>query len=522
MESLYDKLIAYSESDFYGFHMPGHKRNGGLLTENLPFEMDITEIEGFDDLHHADGILKDAQVLAAQVYHADETHFLINGSTAGILSAILGCTQKCDQILVARNCHKSVYHAMYMNELKPIYLYPQYEPELELNGEVSVEDVRRKLAANPDTRAVVLVSPTYDGVVSDIAAIAEIVHTCGIPLIVDEAHGAHFGFHPYFPKNANEKGADIVIHSLHKTLPALTQTALLHVNGSLVNRRRIKQYLDMLQTSSPSYVLMASIDACVRMLADDCRREQIFDSYVEMLRETRAQLQDLKWLQMLETENFDPSKVVISTKRAMGTDPLEKAMGTDPLASHGDGPFGESHGDRPSGKMLYHELLEKYHLQMEMLTDSYVLAMTTVGDTEAGMQRLARALHEIDADLDVQMQRMQHKREDCEVICGDGNWKVDNARKIPPQPHAEVVYGIAEMMERKLAGVDTFAQKTFAESVGYISTEYAYIYPPGTPILVPGERVTKEAAELLETYRKLGFQIEGLGEKDKIEVWING
>ena len=197
MSTIYDKLKDYSDSDYYGFHMPGHKRNLDMLKSTVPYKIDITEIEGFDDLHHAEGILKEAQIRAARIYHADETHFLINGSTVGILSAIAGVTKKGDTILVARNCHKSVYHAIYMNELNPVYLYPEFNHCAQLNTEVSVDDVREALDKYPSIRAVVIVSPTYDGVVSDVEAIAEAVHEKGIPLIVDEAHGAHFGFHPY-------------------------------------------------------------------------------------------------------------------------------------------------------------------------------------------------------------------------------------------------------------------------------------------------------------------------------------
>ena len=266
MYNIFDKLKNYSDSDYYAFHMPGHKRNLDLMDETSPYRIDITEIDGFDDLHHAEGLLKEAQERAAKVYHASETHFLINGSTAGILSAILGTTEKGDSILVARNCHKSVYHAIYLNELDPVYIYPKFDTEQGLSTEIDAEDVQKALEEHPKIRAVMIVSPTYDGVVSDIEKIAEIVHEAGCLLIVDEAHGAHFGFDPYFPESANMYGADLVINSLHKTLPALTQTALLHVNGERVNRRKVKRYLDMLQTSSPSYILMASIDACIHLV----------------------------------------------------------------------------------------------------------------------------------------------------------------------------------------------------------------------------------------------------------------
>lgn len=251
------------------------------------------------------------------------------------MSAILGVTDRGDKILVARNCHKSVYNAMYMNELTPVYVYPEYKKDLQINGEVSCEDIEQELEECPDVKAVMIVSPTYDGVVSDVEKIAEAVHKRGIPLIVDEAHGAHFGFHSYFPGNSNEKGADIVIHSVHKTLPALTQTALIHLNGELIDRERVRNYLHILQSSSPSYVLMASIDQCMTLLEE--QRESLFASYVQGIEALRKELRKLKNLEILETEHYDRSKFVISVRKTEMT-----------------------------SKELAAKLLEIYHLQMEM------------------------------------------------------------------------------------------------------------------------------------------------------------
>lgn len=484
MSTIYDKLKDYSDSDYYGFHMPGHKRNLDMLKSTVPYKIDITEIEGFDDLHHAEGILKEAQIRAARIYHADETHFLINGSTVGILSAIAGVTKKGDTILVARNCHKSVYHAIYMNELNPVYLYPEFNHCAQLNTEVSVDDVREALDKYPSIRAVVIVSPTYDGVVSDVEAIAEAVHEKGIPLIVDEAHGAHFGFHPYFPQNANTRGADIVIHSLHKTLPALTQTALLHINGSLASRKGVREYLRMLQSSSPSYVLMSSIDSCIDMLEN--RRKELFDPYAKMLEKMRGRLRQLKRLELVETENFDRSKIVISVR----------------------------HADM-SSKRLYRILLNEYHLQMEMVAGTYILAMTSIGDTEDGMERLARALKEIDAQADERM-RSGNCLEETPTIIGAS------------LPRPEVVYN-SSVMENMLDEAAISAvpgskvrRLPWRDSVGYISTEYAYLYPPGSPLIVPGERVSQEAVDMLQWYHNLRFAIEGLKEDQYIEVWMHG
>lgn len=468
METLYSRLKAYSDTDYYGFHMPGHKRNQIRFGEGLPYGIDITEIEGFDDLHHADGIIKEAQQEAARLYGAEETKFLVNGSTAGILSAVLGCTKKGDQILVARNCHKSVYHAIFLNELEPVYLWPGFSRQFQLNTEISVSAVKAALTKHSRIKAVVIVSPTYDGVVSDIESIAEAVHERGIPLIVDEAHGAHFGFHPYFPENALKKGADVVIHSLHKTLPSLTQTALLHMRGEYIDKRRISSYLDMLQSSSPSYILMASIHECIRMLREE--KEQLFEPYVRNLDTLRKNLQNLKHLKLVQTEHYDRSKLVISVR----------------------------HTDM-SGRELYRELLEKYHLQMEMAAGSYVLAMTSPGDTKEGFARLEQALFELDAAAKL--------RE---------NVQEDDIAKLPENPV------ICTSTKAALCGAKETTYLPVEKSEGMISLEYAYLYPPGCPMIVPGERISRECIKRLAGYQKLGFKIEGLEKEGSIGVWNNG
>lgn len=478
MKSLYEKLINYGESDFYGFHMPGHKRNGKMMENGLPYQIDITEIEGFDDLHHARELLKEAQERAARVYHAEETCYLINGSTSGILSGVLGCTHKGGRVLAARNCHKSVYAGIYMNELDAEYIYPEYDEKTGLNGAIDAEEIRRILledrnghCGNTTISAVVLTSPTYDGVVSDIRRIADTVHEFGIPLIVDEAHGAHFGFHPYFPENANQQGADVVIHSLHKTLPSLTQTALIHLNGNLVNRERVRKYVHMLQTSSPSYVLMASMDECIRFLE---REKNAFALYQERLEKLRRELSGLKKLQLVETSAYDRSKIVISTR---GTVRNRKVY---------------------TGKMLYMELLEQYHLQMEMASKEYVLAMTSVCDTEEGFQRLKRALFEIDEKLMI----VEFKEQDNECMS---------------LPKLEKIYTSAragELAEK----IGVAEEKVLEACQGSVALEYAYVYPPGIPLIVPGERISQEAVQLLELYDETGFDIEGLSQTGKIQV----
>lgn len=486
MEYLYEKLRKIEQSGFYAFHMPGHKRNPNLIDAELPYKIDITEINGFDDLHHPDGILKEAQERAADLYGAEETHYLINGSTAGLICGILGCTDAGDQILMARNCHKSVYNAVYINKLKPVYIYPELLSsgkghDSDINGPVSVMQVQKLLEKNPNVKAVVITSPTYDGVVSDVSGIAEVVHKNRIPLILDEAHGAHFGFHSYFPQNGNQLGADIVIHSLHKTLPSLTQTALLHINGMIADREKIRMYLDMLQSSSPSYVLMASMDECIHLMEQG--KEELFQRYTGMLQKLRSALCGMEHLHLWEYKEYDRSKILISTAGCS---------------------VRENRRVNYSGRQLSRDLREKYLLEFEMEAPGYAIAMTSPGDTESGIKRLIHALNEIDGKLaeNLNYEGINSKialentelRRNTQVYC---NWEIkkfsNKTKRIP-----------------------------YVESAGYISIEYAYVYPPGIPFVVPGERISQYTVKQLSSYLENGFEIRGTKEREKIEVLVNG
>lgn len=497
MKRLYDRLKEYTGADYYGMHMPGHKRNKSFMGIDLPYDIDITEIEGFDDLHHAEGILKEAEERAAKVFGAAETHFLVNGSTVGILSAILGNTNRGDKLLVSRHCHKSVYHAMYLNGLVPCYVYPKYERDSYLNGEIRKEDIERVLEKEKNVRAVVIVSPTYDGVASDVRGIAEVVHRYGIPLIVDEAHGAHFGFHPYFPERANALGADVVIQSLHKTLPSLTQTALLHINGEIVNRKKVRRYLGMLQSSSPSYVFMASMDACVDFLGRE--GSMAFDEYVGNLEKLRGELRKLKHLHLVEPEElgvgaecYDRSKLVISTAKANIT-----------------------------SSELSEKLLWDYHLQMEMTGGTYVLGMTSVADTQEGFARFAKALLEIDGGLEDapgpeipgELPRLEQVLTPYEAVEREEDGK---AESVPWKQSCQANRkGCAEDGRRDRA---EYTESGLAAE-GRVALEYAYLYPPGSPVVVPGERISHEAVELISYYEGQKLRIEGIQTEGCIKVW---
>lgn len=310
MTYIKDELCKLASSDMYPLHMPGHKRR--LDCDINPYTYDITEIDGFDNLHAAEGIIKEAEERAAALWGAKSSFFLVNGSTCGILAALSTALPKKGHLLMARNSHKAAYHAAYLRELQVTYLYPVFT-EFGIQGGILPEQVEAALEADESIEAVFLTSPTYDGIVSDIEKIAEIAHQHGIPLIVDEAHGAHLGFHPYFPKSAITLGADVVIQSLHKTLPAPTQTAILHWNSSYIKKERLEWFLNIYETSSPSYLFLASMDECVRLLTEE--KEKYFDAYEKRLKDFYEKASHFSNVEVMgdvdlkETEGFakDPS-----------------------------------------------------------------------------------------------------------------------------------------------------------------------------------------------------------------------
>ena len=462
------KLKALAQSDVYPFHMPGHKRQ---LSGFFPYELDITEIEGFDNLHHAKGLLFEAQQYAAQMYQSRKAYYLVNGSTCGILAAISAATTKGGRVLVARNCHKAVYNAIYLRGLKAEYVYP-VATHYEIQGQIQAADVERKLVEKPDIQAIVITSPTYDGLVSDVRAIADLAHAHGIPLIVDEAHGAHFGLDEAFPDNATVLGADAVIMSVHKTLPAPTQTAILHLCSDRINVTKMEKFLGIYETSSPSYVLMAGIEESLR-LADEARGAQMKE-YVRRLQIFREKMRRLTILRVPDRADFT------------GEEAYAYDIGKLLLVTNG----------AISGKALQELLLKKYGLQMEMSSGNYVLAMTSFMDTEEGLERLADALLEIDATLTVTDQREMFSPE-----------------KIYRQPKKAME--IDEVQDGESTSV------AFSEAEGRICADYIYLYPPGIPVIVPGEVLDQQTLTVIETCQKMELDVEGLPQAGHVHVVNN-
>lgn len=453
--SLYGRLSAYQAGDVLAMHMPGHKRNCAQAPylSGLGAGLDITEIDGFDNLHAPQGILLEAQAHAARLWGADESFFLVNGTSGGILAALYTALRRGDEVLLARGSHKSVFHAIELCGLIPRFLLPPLMKDTGVFGSISPAQVEQALEHCPQVRAVLLTSPSYEGVISNIAEIARICHARNVLLLVDEAHGAHLGLSDGFPDGAVHGGADLVIQSLHKTLPSLTQTAILHRCGNRIDTGRLRHALSVFQTSSPSYLLMASIDGCVTLLHE---KPELLTFWRENLRGFDRSVSKLTRIQPLlrssplprEVFAYDPGKILL-------------------------------HAAGVSGEAVMNALREKYRIELEMAAPRYALAMTGPGDTQESLMRLADALTSLETAFPVQPQ----KTEDAETEL----YESLPVLSMPP--------------EAALNAPKHFA--AWLQCVGETAAEYVWAYPPGIPLVIPGEHIDSGLAHTLSQAARL-------------------
>lgn len=480
-QTMYNALLEYGKSDMYPFHMPGHKRN---VCGVNPYSYDITEIDGFDNLHEPEDMIADELERARRIYGTKKTYFLVNGSTCGILSAICALTYKGDKFLAARNCHKAVYNGIYMNELEPVYIYPEYLKKLGISGVIKPEDVEKCLNENPDIKVVMITSPTYEGIVSDVEKIAEIVHQRNGILIVDEAHGAHFFLNDLlseqnhkreFPESAVNY-ADVVIQSVHKTLPAMTQTALLHICSDRVSQERIERYLKIYQSSSPSYVLMASIVNSYDILEKSGK--ELVEKYLENLKWFYEEVQKLHYIKVFTKEDFedyrwDISKIIISAR---------------------DAGF--------NGTYIYDKLREDYRIQLEMCAGDYCLAMTSVMDTREGFERLQRALLEIDNEISELIENR---------VIHELNSNVTENQIDAKLPVAEIKRNLFDALNDEKEFVK------LEDALGRVSADFIHLYPPGIPLIAPGEVYSDEVIRRIRDYERTGLTVHGMTD-DTVKV----
>ena len=461
MKLLTEKLKAYHKTHI-PMHMPGHKRRSDLLSSDLPYDLDITEIDGFDNLHDMQGVLKETADLAAHLYGARTSFPLVGGSTCGILAAMHALAPAGGHVLLCRNCHKSVYNGIDLLGLTPHYLTPNADAN-GISGKINLADLENAFHAHPQISLVIVPSPSYEGVLQDIDSIAEICHRFGALLLVDSAHGAHFGFSQHFPKSAVTQAGDVVVMSLHKTMPCLTQTALLHICSDRVDKNKIAESLAVFETSSPSYILLASIDECLRRTKTS--GDRLFSKLHQNLSAFYEKTAKLKNLSVLHYD--DKSKVIISTKNAA-----------------------------ISGVDLAKQLRQTGKIETEMACSNYVLAMTTICDDETSLGALANALIALDRNL----------------------LPNENASPSHAVPLPEMRYTPADARQKNGEFL------CLSEAVGKTVLEYVWAYPPGIPLIVPGEVFSKEMLALFQSLAQSGVELKSTKGKvttdDKIFVEV--
>ncbi len=466
-------LMEYAKQDTIRFHMPGHKGGKAFpraFLDNLA-AWDVTEIPGMDNLYCPTGVIAQAQTLAAKAFDAHHTLFMVNGSTLGIQAMIMAACKPGDKLVVPRNSHRSVWSAMVLADVKPIYVQPQYDQENFIATQVSVRDIQRVLDENPDAVGVLVVHPNYYGMCSHLKQIEKVVHGRGKLLLVDEAHGAHFIFHPDLPPSAGELGADMWVQSAHKTLPALTQGAYLHVKGSRVDVKRVAQVIAMLQTSSPSYLIMASLDWARAIM--EAEGKALMESLMEEISYVKARLRS--HIGLLTTDDYGKREEVEAL------DPTRLVLDVRPLGITG---------------YRAERLLREVGVQVEMSDIYRLVLICSVSDDRAIFNVLVERLEKLADKLS------GHRL----GPCFEDN-KISTFQEIPQQIMSprEAFYSIIENIPLK-------------ESAGRICAGVIGAYPPGVPRFCPGELIDKEGINELLNIQRYGGALFGLVEGNLVPV----
>ncbi|TVX95765.1 aminotransferase class I/II-fold pyridoxal phosphate-dependent enzyme [Cohnella terricola] len=467
---LYEALVAHDRLRATAFHVPGHKQRsawhdgeGTTAYYGNLLALDVTELADTDDLHHPEGPLLEAQELAADCFGAEETRFLIGGSTSGNLAMILGICRPGELVIAQRNVHKSIIHGLMMGGVRAVLLPPDIDRPSGLAVAPSPQLIQEALKRYPQAKAVIVSSPNYYGMSPDLKSIVDTVHVYGVPVLVDEAHGAHFGFHPRFPGSALQAGADLVVQSTHKMLSAMTMGAMLHMQGERLPRPAIRHALAMIQSSSPSFPIMASLDLARRQL--HMQGELAFQSALEGLAEATVGL---------ELTPFRALGYGNCASDGIDYDPLKLSL------------FDES--GAMSGFALRDALAERGCVA-EMADARYSVMAFGTGSVAEDGKRLREAL----ADISLRL-KLSEKSE-------------------RPQPNGEIaMLGTQDSVPEPVQFGREQHESTpipLEECAGRVSAEWVIPYPPGIPILFPGETITESTVEQLQRWRHKGAQIQG-------------
>ncbi|WP_163539401.1 aminotransferase class I/II-fold pyridoxal phosphate-dependent enzyme [Gracilibacillus sp. YIM 98692] len=439
---LFDQLDQFARKQNVSFHVPGHK-NGQIYTRkgyeyfsNI-FKIDLTELTDLDDLHAAEGIIEQAQELASNWFHADRTYFLVNGSTAGNLTMILACCQPNDVVIVQRNCHKSILHGIELAGAKPVFIAPELDMELERYTQPSLSVVQKACQEYPEAKALILTYPDYYGKTYDIKSMIDIAHDNHIPVLVDEAHGCHLSLSFIKASSAVSQGADIVVQSAHKMTPALTMGAYLHVQTERVDKDLIQHYLQVLQSSSPSYPVMASLDLARCYLANYTQKQWgTLGNYLKQVR--KAMSSNDYWQLEKQYHLDDPLKCTIK---------VNDCVDTKDIAS----------------------LLESEGIFPELVTDWHILFVVGLEPT-VKINKLIHVIEKVKGQLNNAANHAKIKRH-----------KVTFLEEITT---LALSYDEMKKLDRKWM--------EWEGTVGYIAAESIIPYPPGIPLIAKGEKITKQ------------------------------
>lgn len=488
---LYERLVETARKRRARFHVPGHKGRGGLDGDRgsrehfqAIMDIDMTEIPGLDDLYHPEGAIREAQQLAADCFGAEETFFLVGGSTAGNIAMIMAACEPGELILMQRNVHKSAIHACMLTGCQIVFLNPRWDSESKLASVVSADTVREALRRYPQARAVFLTNPNYYGMGSDLRTIADVVHAYGIPLLIDEAHGAHYGFHPSVPASALSCGADAAVQSTHKMLTALTMGAMLHVQGDRLNRDILRQRLAMLQSSSPSYPIMASLDLSRRWMhtqgtAGIDRALGNISRFHDLCHERHIPIVTLQPAPTAAYETLDPFKLSVRAQAGAGVSGFELL-----------------------------ERLEQCGCVPEMADPLHVVLALSPMTSEEELLRLADALEDIAQSGALTATPAQEHKEGSVI-----NWLArEQTAGISPMPIT-----IRMPSSRHVAAQE---RVTLNEAIGRPAAEMIVPYPPGIPIVYPGETITVSTAEQIHRLAQAGARFQGAADPTMRTVLI--
>ncbi|MCG3112127.1 MAG: aminotransferase class I/II-fold pyridoxal phosphate-dependent enzyme [Candidatus Manganitrophus sp. SB1] len=470
---LFDAMVSLAESRKVSFHTPGHKSGKGISTRFRKFvgpkifSIDLTTLDEVDSLQKPKGVIKEAQELAAKAYGADRSFFLVNGTTGGNHAMILAACGPRDKVLVARNAHKSVLAGLIFSGAEPIFFSPAVDDNLKLTLNVTYETTLRAIDAHPEAKALFLTSPNYYGICADLERIIPYAHSKGLVVMVDEAHGPHLKFHPDLPISGVEAGADLVVQSTHKIIGGMTQASMLHAQGPRVDMTTLAQVLRFVQSTSPSYILMASLDLARMQMATE--GEKLLDKAIKLAAEARSKI-----------------------NRIPGVSCFDKAMVKNPLFS----PMGDFDITKLTitvrdlgltGYQASQILNNKYHIQVEMADPFNVLVIVSIGDRRDDLNRLVDALRD--------MSKEYHGKPSQSSFIAEVS--------LPP-------FGKAGQMTPREAFFRDYRYAPLDESGGLISSEIITVYPPGIPLLVPGEIVTQEVIDYIRKMDRLGATVDGL------------